>query len=167
QHESLNGLDNVVEDSSSSISLNIADGKKHSNYKGKNASHGGSYSNSKCSYCGKIGHIVDICYKKNGYPPGFKFRDGSSPPKHAMANHIGSHNVGTKIQDTKPVMGFSEAEFQALRNLLQNSTTRGDGASCVNHLATGHVTDLTTSSFAEATRGIAYVSCNSLSDSID
>lgn len=36
---------------------------------------GGKHYNSKaptCSFCGMIGHTVDKCYKKHGYPPGFK-----------------------------------------------------------------------------------------------
>lgn len=33
------------------------------------------YSSKKCSYCGKMGHIVDDCYKKHGFPHGFKFKN--------------------------------------------------------------------------------------------
>ncbi|XP_019173878.1 PREDICTED: uncharacterized protein LOC109169450 [Ipomoea nil] len=28
-----------------------------------------------CSYCGYTGHTIDKCYKKNGYPPGWKPRN--------------------------------------------------------------------------------------------
>jgi hypothetical protein len=26
-----------------------------------------------CAYCGKIGHTIEICYKKHGYQPNFGF----------------------------------------------------------------------------------------------
>ena len=28
-----------------------------------------------CTHCGKTGHTVDKCYKKHGFPPGFKFKN--------------------------------------------------------------------------------------------
>ena len=30
-----------------------------------------------CIHCGKTGHTVDKCYKKHGFPPGFKFKNKS------------------------------------------------------------------------------------------
>ncbi|MCI40583.1 hypothetical protein A2U01_0061816, partial [Trifolium medium] len=87
QHESVNGLDSVVDDPS--VSLNLVNGKKfHNQGKGKSPSFGNK--DKTCTYCGKEGHIIDVCYRKNGYPPGFKFRDGSVPPKSAMANSVAS-----------------------------------------------------------------------------
>jgi hypothetical protein len=71
QHESVNGLDSVADDSS--VTLNLADGKKfHNQGKGKSYNLGnnsGSNKDKQCSFCGKNGHTIDICYRKNGYPP--------------------------------------------------------------------------------------------------
>ena len=36
-----------------------------------------------CTYCGKTGHTVDKCYKKHGFPPGFKFNN-----KPSMAHQV-------------------------------------------------------------------------------
>lgn len=30
-----------------------------------------------CTHCGKLGHTIDICYKKHGFPPYFKFKNGN------------------------------------------------------------------------------------------
>ncbi|MCI54550.1 hypothetical protein A2U01_0075800, partial [Trifolium medium] len=89
-------------------------------YKGKASSNGNS--NKSCTFCGKSGHVIDICYRKNGFPPGFKYRDGSTPPKHAMANYIASTSSETKPSEAKSSthMSFSDAELQALKNLLKN-----------------------------------------------
>ncbi|KAL5579671.1 hypothetical protein UlMin_012113 [Ulmus minor] len=32
-----------------------------------------------CSHCGYIGHTIDKCYKLHGYPPGFRFKNGTTP----------------------------------------------------------------------------------------
>ena len=36
-----------------------------------------------CTYCGKTGHTVDKCYKKHGFPLGFKFKN-----KPSMAHQV-------------------------------------------------------------------------------
>jgi hypothetical protein len=154
QHESFNALE-VVDDTP--VEINLADGKRPSYYKGKGASHGNS--NKSCTFCGKGGHTVEICYRKNGYPPGFKYRDGSTPPKTAMASYIASTSSENKPAETKGTtpLGLSDAELQALRNLLKIHTPS----------ATSQLHQFTTassSSPAEAPRGIA--SFNSISDSI-
>ncbi|GAU25315.1 hypothetical protein TSUD_375780 [Trifolium subterraneum] len=162
QHESLNGLE-VADDST--IGLNLAEARKNNGYKGKNASNAGNngYSNKTCTYCGKSGHNIDICYRKNGYPPGFKYKDGSVP-KSLMANAAASTSSSTK-QDSKPLMGFSEAEFQALRKLLQNSQV--GTTSQMNQFAANLMDKASSSSPTEETRGNFYVNYNSLSNSVD
>ncbi|CAN1249194.1 Retrovirus-related Pol polyprotein from transposon RE1 [Linum perenne] len=37
-----------------------------------------------CSYCGFVGHTVEVCYKKNGYPPGYQHRPRSLPRANAV-----------------------------------------------------------------------------------
>jgi len=50
----------------------------------------GSYKKPKCSFCNKLGHLVDKCYKKHGYPPGSKW---------TKAQTIGSTNLAsTQLQ---------------------------------------------------------------------
>ena len=31
-----------------------------------------------CTHCGRLGHMVDVGYKKHGFPPNFKFKNGNS-----------------------------------------------------------------------------------------
>ncbi|XP_013594478.1 PREDICTED: uncharacterized protein LOC106302534 [Brassica oleracea var. oleracea] len=46
----------------------------------------GGYHKVKCSYCSRLGHTVDKCYKKHGYPPGmFKGRKPSTVASTNMA----------------------------------------------------------------------------------
>ncbi|CAN1250015.1 hypothetical protein LINPERPRIM_LOCUS7305 [Linum perenne] len=39
-----------------------------------------------CSYCGFVGHTVDVCYKKHGFPPGYKPRPRQSQQTHQFHN---------------------------------------------------------------------------------
>ncbi|XP_006604959.1 uncharacterized protein LOC114400390 [Glycine soja] len=36
------------------------------------------YTSQKCSWCGKMGHKIDICYRKHGFPAGFKFNNSKN-----------------------------------------------------------------------------------------
>ena len=38
----------------------------------------GANANKVCTHCGKTGHTMDVCYRKHGFPPHFKFRNGPS-----------------------------------------------------------------------------------------
>ena len=48
---------------------------------GSKNNHGGKGNSKKegpiCTYCGKIGHIADKCYRLHGFPLGFKFKNKS------------------------------------------------------------------------------------------
>jgi hypothetical protein len=171
QHESVNGLDSVAD--VSSVNLNLADGKKfHNQGKGKSYTSGnnsGSNKDKQCSFCGKNGHTIDICYRKNGYPPGFKFRDGSMPPKSAMANYVASTDKAqaSYSQVASPMMGLSVDELQALRTLLQVHGSKTQIAPQLHQFSTKSKLDSSPSSSFKEPRGTSYVSCNSISDSID
>ena len=54
--------------------------KKHGMPSGSNERNKmNSFRNNKiCTYCGKTGHAVEVCYKKHGFPPGFKFSNSRS-----------------------------------------------------------------------------------------
>jgi hypothetical protein len=159
QHESLNGLEVSAE---SDVQINLADGKKPNYTKGKSSNSGNG--NRSCTFCGRGGHTIDICYRKNGYPPGFKYRDGSTPPKTAMASYIASTSSENKASEAKPTeakftnsLGLSDAEFHALKNLLKNH--KSDSTPQLHHFTAGS----SSSSVVEDTRGI--VSFNSMSHS--
>lgn len=162
QHESLNGLD-VTENSE--VMVNLFDGKKSTVYgKGK-----GNSSTKPCSYCNRTGHTVDTCYRKHGYPPGFRFRDGSAPAKHLMAtvncvdtDDTDTRSISAHMDDSHPGAFFSIEEMQALRSILKN-TVKGDAEHAVNvvrHLGAPKP-------HSDMTQGKTCVSCCSTSGSID
>ncbi|GAU15708.1 hypothetical protein TSUD_307180 [Trifolium subterraneum] len=153
QHESFNGLEAVE---APQVELNLAHGARHAPSKGKSAYHPPSNGDQSCTFCGRKGHDISICYRKNGYPPGFKYRDGSTPPKSAMASYVASANSDTKPAAAKSTgsLGFSAEEFEALRSLLKNHKP-----SASPHLH--QFTTASSSSSAEDTRGIT--SFNALS----
>ncbi|GAU40997.1 hypothetical protein TSUD_92220 [Trifolium subterraneum] len=159
QHESLNELDHSDE---SVASINLTERRKfHNHSKGKP-----NYQNESCTFCGRSGHIVDICYKKNGYPPGFKFRDGSSPPKSAMANYVNRDDVvkteAASSTAEQRVNSFTAEEYQALMSLLKTSSSMPNAGSKVNNI---HMPS--TSSYSAGFQGIYSASCNSISDGVN
>jgi hypothetical protein len=128
QHETLNNLDNV-EDQSSSASVNLAR-KSYNN--GKFPAKGDKM----CTYCHKNNHTVENCFKKHGFPPGYRFRDGtiagSRGPSQSSANCVDAEDVTVKSTpddtDNRVVASFSQDEYQALLALLK-STPKSAGES--------------------------------------
>ena len=51
-----------------------------------------------CTYCGKTSHTVDKCYKKHGFPPGFKFKNNPS-----MAHQVSSDVLSIASSIASPV----------------------------------------------------------------
>ena len=43
-----------------------------------------------CTYCGFYGHTIDKCYKKHGYPPGFKPKGYNANDSHK--GQFGNHS---------------------------------------------------------------------------
>lgn len=93
--------------------INAVDGRK-SYGRGQ-----GSFSNKMCTYCGKSGHTVETCYRKNGYPLGFKFKNGNVV--------VACTDKPEETDDTKSVKDqgstFTQEEYKLLRSLLQTKTT--------------------------------------------
>ncbi|XP_019169801.1 PREDICTED: uncharacterized protein LOC109165474 [Ipomoea nil] len=74
----------------------------------------------KCTYCGMVGHTIEKCYKKHGYPPGWvpgfksknKYNQDSQQSHNASVNQIGE-------------AGLSVEQFQKLLTLLQGQNQPG------------------------------------------
>ncbi|MCI31854.1 hypothetical protein A2U01_0053066, partial [Trifolium medium] len=132
QHESLNGLDTLSDSSDNAASINFA----RKPY-GKNS--GSSKNDKMCTYCHKTNHVVDNCFKKHGFPPGYRFKDGTiAGNKHqgqASANHVASEDNGSHSGVDNRVATFSSEEYQALMALLKSNTrSAGEGSSQVNNI---------------------------------
>ena len=66
----------------------------------------GANANKVCTHCGKVRHTVDVCYRKHGFPPHFKFRNGSS-----------AHNV---FQEENVEMKANEEDTASRGKFLNN-----------------------------------------------
>nr|KYP33713.1 hypothetical protein KK1_045413 [Cajanus cajan] len=90
-----------------------------------------------CSHCGKSGHTIDVCYKKHGFPPSFKFKN----PKYAnrsanlsiIENIEDADIINTSRQEQK--FGFIAKQYQTLLALLPQNSNDND----TNHIDTTQV----------------------------
>ena len=67
-----------------------------------------------CSHCGRTGHTVDTCYKKHGYPPGYKPRNSQRSVNAAVTDFTGA--PGNDNQN--PSFTFTEEQYRSLLALL-------------------------------------------------
>ncbi|KAG8635269.1 hypothetical protein MANES_16G017966v8 [Manihot esculenta] len=79
-----------------------------------------------CTYCGKQRHTVDTCYKKHGFPPGFKFRNSSinqiavhDAPK--TNESVQSYQMPATINSGGSCAPFTQEQIQQLLALIQPS----------------------------------------------
>ncbi|KAK4254363.1 hypothetical protein QN277_009759 [Acacia crassicarpa] len=71
--------------------LNLSHSNSNSGYNSGRGSGRGSANEKFCTYCNRPRHTVDTCYRKHGFPPGFKFRNQASP----SVNHLQSQDPVT------------------------------------------------------------------------
>ena len=86
----------------------------------------GFNSNKVCTHCGKVGHTIEVCYRKHGFPPHFKFRNGP-----IAQNIFQDENSDMKPveEDTaprgegsqQPVSGLNQEQYKTLVTLLQQA----------------------------------------------
>ncbi|XP_050205811.1 uncharacterized protein LOC126655615 [Mercurialis annua] len=76
-----------------------------------------------CTFCGFSGHTVEICFKKHGYPPGYKPR----PRVQGYVNQVGefvAENEQDRFYSDQEQMCYNEDEFieneKAERGFTQN-----------------------------------------------
>ncbi|GAU50539.1 hypothetical protein TSUD_409840 [Trifolium subterraneum] len=132
QHESINGLD-ITDDQLDPTASAINFARK--SYGKANST---SQSQKKCTYCHKTNHVVDNCFRKHGFPPGYRFKDGtvvgSKNQGQSSANCVNADdNVEQSSVDTR--MTFSAEDYQALMALLKNNKPAGEGSSQVNNVS--------------------------------
>ncbi|GAU17048.1 hypothetical protein TSUD_105470 [Trifolium subterraneum] len=146
QHESLNGLDSVDDQLDQTTSaINFARKSYGKNYLPPKTE-------KKCTYCHKTNHIVDNCFRKHGFPPGYRFKDGtvvggSKNQGYSSANCIDAEdNEAQSSVDTR--MTFSAEDYQALMALLKSTKNAGEGTSQVNN-----VTKVIASSYSNDKQG--------------
>ncbi|XP_057444806.1 uncharacterized protein LOC130737053 [Lotus japonicus] len=96
------------------------------------------YTTKKCSYCGKMGHTIEDCYKKHGFPPGFKFKNPKYAGKSANLAHTTDEDQESTSQENASGQeatrfGFTADQYHHLLALLPapetKSSTSQHGAS--------------------------------------
>ncbi|KAL5543954.1 hypothetical protein UlMin_007738 [Ulmus minor] len=89
-----------------------------------------------CSHCGYIGHTIDKCYKLHGYPPGFIFKNGTTPTNVNRFSSSSSSTISTthmtnqaslmsdKADDSlDPISSLSPSQCQQLIAMLSTQLT--------------------------------------------
>ncbi|KAJ0034274.1 hypothetical protein Pint_25490 [Pistacia integerrima] len=79
-----------------------------------------------CTYCGKPRHTIETCYKKHGYPPGYKPRNSTA--HNVVATGENNNTEGLQIHSDMPssnqehsgsTISFTPQQYQQLLALLQ------------------------------------------------
>ncbi|CAN0905593.1 Retrovirus-related Pol polyprotein from transposon RE1 [Linum grandiflorum] len=80
-----------------------------------------------CSYCGYVGHTVDVCYKKHGYPPGYQHKGKRVAQANAVSTSPAppSESEPQSVQVSHSEWSQFQAQYQRMLSVFQPS----DGAS--------------------------------------
>ena len=74
-----------------------------------------------CTHCGKTGHTVDVCYRKHGYPPGYKPYNGRTV-NNVVAIDGKPEDDHTQHHESQDLVRFSPEQYKALLALIQRPT---------------------------------------------
>ena len=100
-----------------------------------------------CIHCGKTGHTVDKCYKKHGFPPGFKFKN-----KSFMAHQVSSDVLPIAPPIASPMhhqSAFTPKQYQQLFALFRASTSSLAPSTPIKDTSMANVASSSTSASAQ------------------
>ena len=104
-------------------------GNNSKNIKGNNAK-----GRQVCSHCGKLGHVMEKCYKLVGFPPSYKQKG-----RVAMANQVlvedDQGNSGNSSVQQVNSFPFTSEQYQQLISMLSSHASISGGANDALHLA--------------------------------
>ncbi|KAL5578709.1 hypothetical protein UlMin_011151 [Ulmus minor] len=122
-------------------SSSLSDSASFAIHAGNSAYLRGKYDNRQsekptCSHCGYVGHTIDKCYKLHGYPPGFRFKNGTTPTNVNRFSSSSASNISAmpmtnqaslmsdKADDSSdPVSSLSLSQCQQLIAMLSTQLT--------------------------------------------
>lgn len=80
-----------------------------------------------CSHCGGLGHVVDRCYKRHGYPPGLKSKGKFQYPKKNFPSPVSTNMIiNNESHDiTQNQLQHSISGGNLIQNQFQNSVSSG------------------------------------------
>ncbi|XP_019462903.1 PREDICTED: uncharacterized protein LOC109361821 [Lupinus angustifolius] len=82
----------------------------------------GKVSNSKvCTFCNKVGHTIDVCYKKHGFPPHYKF----SSNVNNISSSVDNDTTNT-LTEEEHLIGFTPAQHKAILVILKEPTNHSN-----------------------------------------
>ncbi|CAL1411230.1 unnamed protein product [Linum trigynum] len=72
-----------------------------------------------CTFCGYTGHTEDVCYKKNGYPPGYQSKKRQQNPRQAnsVSTDIASSSNGSVMINQSDWQSFQQ-QYQKMLNFM-------------------------------------------------
>jgi len=116
--------------------VNVVDGSRGYDRGKGNGSQGRGKGNSRqCTFCNKIGHTIETCYEKHGYPPNFGRGTGSYAnfEGHAIEEHEGRYVIGSARFEDEHV-SITKEQYQNLLVLLEQNNTK---SKCVANATKG------------------------------
>jgi len=76
-----------------------------------------------CTLCGKLGHIVEVCCKKHGYPPRLRTNSINMVDADNINVH-GEDKVSQESGDRKQVATFGLEEYKALMAIFRKTNVK-------------------------------------------
>ncbi|KHN34741.1 Retrovirus-related Pol polyprotein from transposon TNT 1-94, partial [Glycine soja] len=104
--------------------------------KGKGSSKGG---NRVCTHCGKTNHIVDNCFEKIGYPPGYKTNKSKNSSSSSQANNTSNASALESTQQGSSAQSITTSPF-ALHSPSSNPNGKNPSLWILDTGATDHIT---------------------------
>ncbi|GAU32977.1 hypothetical protein TSUD_358440 [Trifolium subterraneum] len=86
-------------------------------YKGKGQGSNSAKGNKYCTHCGRTNHIVENCFVKHGYPPGYRGKGKYQQNSGSQANTTVNEASGS----TTSAFGFTQEQYNNIMEFLQQS----------------------------------------------
>lgn len=81
----------------------------------------------RCSYCGNLGHTIQECYHKHGFPPGYKARGRTSQGNQGHGEVQG--RVAAALTSVEPVqLEKIQSQYQQILSILQSTNLKPTGS---------------------------------------
>ena len=117
------GLGNSIHIESTTLAVTSSNVNSNSNFPGffgNSSVYGGKNSKGKdrpiCTHCGKLGHVMEKCFKLYGFPPGFKPKG-----KNFMVNQVNVQEACAENGPPSATSPFTQEQCQQFLTLLGTS----------------------------------------------
>ncbi|XP_075648676.1 uncharacterized protein LOC142619463 [Castanea sativa] len=107
-------------------------GSSSSSNNGKNFKGGVGKGRPVCSHCGKVGHIMEKCYKLVGFPPGYKQRGRTVMANQVMVDGDQGQSVVAHQNSSFP---FTSEQYQQLLSMLNAHASTSGNSNDAIHIA--------------------------------